>query len=71
MTFSGKVIYYNYKVREREKKEGKEMLVVYMLENGGLEIELYCEVETEEAGWEIANEMNQKQDGFIYWVEEK
>lgn len=47
------------------------MLVVYMLENGGLEIELYCEVETEDAGWEIANEMNKKQDGFIYWVEEK
>lgn len=70
MTFSGKVIYYNYKVREREKKEDKEMLVVYMCEVGGT-IELWCEVETEDAGWEIANEMNKKQDGFIYWVEEK
>lgn len=46
------------------------MLVVYMCEVGGT-IDLWCEVETEEAGWEIANEMNKKQDGFIYWVEEK
>ena len=70
LTFSGKVIYYNYKVREREKKEDKKMLVVYMCEVGGT-IDLWCEVETEEQGWAIANEMNKKQDGFIYWVEEK
>lgn len=46
------------------------MLVVYMCEVGGT-IDLWCEVETEEQGWAIANEMNKKQDGFIYWVEEK
>ena len=36
-----------------------------------MEIAVYCEVETEQAGWELANELNKKGDENTYWVEGK
>ena len=48
----------------------KEFAVVYINEYT-MEIAVYCEVETEQAGWELANELNKKGDGYTYWVEGK
>lgn len=46
------------------------MAVIYTNEES-LTIEVLCLVDTEEAGWELANEMNKKGDGNTYWVEAK
>lgn len=48
----------------------REFAVVYT-NKYMITIEVYCEVETEQAGWEIADELNKKNDGFTYWVEGK
>lgn len=48
----------------------REFAVVYTNEYA-MEIAVYCEVETEQAGWELANELNKKGDGYTYWVEGK
>ncbi len=48
----------------------REFAVVYT-NKYMMTIEVYCEVETEQAGWELANELNKKGDENTYWVEEK